>query len=250
MAHKILSTKNIKIDLEELFSGKDVEVIFEKDGLTAFSRLIKERFDFVIVSEHDEGLDGSSLIAAMRAINSPNKDSAFIFIGESDGPEDCYTFLPSELDEIKDLFELLLKSKTKDNMTTGFSLSSRGRLRKILFVDDDKEMHPLIQKGLKSIYNIESLICSSGQEALDKLLLFGPDLIILDVMMPYISGTELVKKLKEKEETKDIPVIFFTAKEKIKELEELLEMGPIGLILKPVNPKTMSYEIQEIWNEA
>ena len=67
--------------------------------------------------------------------------------------------------------------------------------------------------------------------------------------MPELSGTELLTKIREIKETKNIPVIFFTAKEKVVELEELLGMGPIGLILKPVNPKTLSHEIQDIWNE-
>lgn len=250
MAHKILSLENIGIDLQDLFAGKDVEITLEKDGLTAFSRLIKERFDFIIVPENAEGLDGASLISAVGAVRSPNDDSVFIFYGDSEGPETCYTFLTSETDEIKNLFDLFLRGEIKDRTTTDFSLSSRGRLRKVLFVDDDKEMHPLIQKGLKSIYNIESLICSSGKEALDKLMFFEPDLIILDVMMPGLSGTEIIKELKGKNETKNIPVIFFTAKEKIKELEELLGMGPIGLILKPVNPRTLSHEIQDLWNES
>ena len=249
MAHKILTTKNINIDLKEIFSGKDVKIVYEEDGLSAFAKLLKEQFDFVIISQDAQGLDGASLIEAIRVVRSPNKDSVFIFVGEGAIPEGCYSFTPSEVDQIKDLFELLLRENPKEKSTTGFSLSARGRLRKVLFVDDDKEMHPLIQKGLRSIYNIESLICSSGAEALEKLTSFNPDLIILDVMMPDLSGTDVIKKLKEKKETRNIPVVFFTAKEKVVELEELMGMGPIGLILKPANPETLSHEIQDIWND-
>ena len=249
MAHKILTLENLNIDLPEILSGKDVAIIVETDGLTAFSRILKEHFEFIIIPENSEGLDATSLISALAVVKSPNKDSTIIFIGDGPSPENCYSFSIHESEQLKDLFELFFKGDEKEEKTTGFSLSSRGRLRKVLFVDDDKEMHPLIQKGLKSIYNIESLICSSGKEALEKLSGFNPDLVILDVMMPELSGTEILTKLKEKKETKNIPVIFFTAKEKIVELEELLGMGPIGLILKPVNPKTLSHEIQEIWNE-
>ncbi len=250
MAHKILSILNIDLDLSELFTGKDVEITLETDGLTAFARLLKEHFDFIIIPEKAEGLDGASLISALKVVKSPNKDSIVIFIGEGEAPEDCYSYSKNEMDELKNLFELFLSGEVKEKITTGFSLSPRGRLRKILFVDDDKDLHPLIQKGLKSIYNIESLICSSGHEALEKLPWFDPDLIILDVIMPELSGTEILKKLRGQKETKNIPVIFFTAKEKITELEELLAMGPIGLILKPVNPDTLSHEIQDIWNEG
>ena len=249
MAHKILTLENLNLDLSKLVSGKDVAITVEKDGLTAFSRLLKEHFDFIVIPETMEGLDATSLISALGVVKSPNKDSVIIFIGDGHSPENCYSFKSNEDLELHDLFELLLKGQEKVSRTTGFSLSPRGRLRKVLFVDDDKELHPLIQKGLKAIYNIESLICSSGKEALAKLLEFKPDLVILDVIMPELSGTELLTKIREIKETKNIPVIFFTAKEKVVELEELLGMGPIGLILKPVNPKTLSHEIQDIWNE-
>ena len=60
MAHKILTLKNLGIDLDEILSGKEVDIISETDGLSAFSRLLKERFDSLIVPEYAEGLDGIS----------------------------------------------------------------------------------------------------------------------------------------------------------------------------------------------
>lgn len=131
-----------------------------------------------------------------------------------------------------------------------FSFSPRGKLKKIMFVDDDTEIHPIVEKGFKNFYNIDSHLYASGKEALAKVQNFMPDLIILDVMMPEMDGIAVMKELTKDPKTKDIPIIFLTGKDKVVELEELLALGTMGIILKPINLKTFSQEIQEIWNES
>ncbi len=131
-----------------------------------------------------------------------------------------------------------------------FSFSPRGKLRKIMFVDDDTLIFPIVEKGFKNFYNINSIFCASGSEALSKVKDFLPDLIILDAMMPEMDGITVMKELKKNPKTENIPIIFLTGKEKVSDLEEMLGLGPIGIILKPINLKYFAPEIQEIWNES
>jgi DNA-binding response OmpR family regulator len=131
-----------------------------------------------------------------------------------------------------------------------FSFSKRGKLRKILFVDDDISIYPIIDRGFKNFYNIKPLYCSSGAETLQKVQGFSPDLIILDAMMPEMDGIQVMKELRKESKTKNIPIIFLTGKDKVVELEDMLALGPIGIILKPINLKNFAKEIQEIWIEG
>lgn len=131
-----------------------------------------------------------------------------------------------------------------------FSFSPRGKLKKIMFVDDDIQIHPVVEKGFKNFYNIDSKLCGSGKEALAIVQNFSPDLIILDAMMPEMDGIAVMRELAKDSNTKKIPIIFLTGNDKIIELEKMLAMGPIGIILKPIKLKTFAQEIQEIWNES
>jgi two-component system, OmpR family, response regulator len=131
-----------------------------------------------------------------------------------------------------------------------FSFSPRGKLKKIMFVDDDTELHPIVEKGFKNFYAIDSLLCASGKEAISKVQDFNPNLIILDAMMPEMDGIAVMKELSKNPKTKNIPIIFLTGKDRVVELEEMLALGPIGIILKPIFLKTFAQEVQEIWTES
>lgn len=79
----------------------------------------------------------------------------------------------------------------------------------VLVVDDNPTMIEIVKMALESDYNVES--ASDGKEGVDKAKKLKPDVIIMDVMMPNISGIEMLKILLSDEETRDIPVIVFTA---------------------------------------
>jgi len=131
-----------------------------------------------------------------------------------------------------------------------FSFSPRGKLKKIMFVDDDISLHPIVEKGFKNFYTIDTLLCSSGHDAISKVQDFNPNLIILDAMMPEMDGIAVMKELSKNPKTKDIAIIFLTGKDSVVELEEMLALGPIGIILKPIMLKTFAQEVQEIWTES
>ncbi len=101
-------------------------------------------------------------------------------------------------------------------------------MSKILLVDDE----PDILEFLK--YNLEA----NGLEALDKLS-ENPDLIILDIMMPHLDGYEVYKKIREKEDFKDVPIIFLTAKSEETDEIKGLELGASDYIQKPISSKKL-----------
>lgn len=103
----------------------------------------------------------------------------------------------------------------------------------ILIVDDD----PLNLDVLNDFLNREGFrvsVALSGKEALDRVTHLKPDIIILDVMMPGMSGFEVCRRLKEDKTTKDIPVIFMTVLSETIDKVKGFELGAVDFVSKPV----------------
>ena len=83
--------------------------------------------------------------------------------------------------------------------------------KKILAVDDEKHIVRLVQVNLER-HGYTVVTAFDGKEALEKVAAEKPDLIVLDVMMPYLDGFEVLKELKKDPDTRGIPVIMLTAK--------------------------------------
>ena len=103
---------------------------------------------------------------------------------------------------------------------------------KILIVDDKPENLKVLLGALKE-YGGEISIAQSGQETLDLMDTFFPDIILLDVMMPDMNGFETCRRLKDNEATKDIPVIFMTALSDTVDKLNGFEVGGVDYITKP-----------------
>ncbi len=104
---------------------------------------------------------------------------------------------------------------------------------KILLVDDTPANIRFLVEALREDY--ELIIATSGPEALQLAATGKPDLILLDIMMPDMDGYEVCKKLKQDENTKDIPVIFVTAMTEKSDEEKGIGLGAVDYITKPFN---------------
>lgn len=104
---------------------------------------------------------------------------------------------------------------------------------KILIVDDEEDILEFLKYNLEK-ENFSVISAKNGFEALQKVEL-KPNLIILDLMMPILDGLETLKKIKEKDEYKNIPVIFLTAK--ANESSEIagLNLGASDFLVKPIS---------------
>lgn len=104
----------------------------------------------------------------------------------------------------------------------------------VLVVDDNQENLELLQAYLEDI-ECETVSARDGLEALDIISSNAPDLILLDVMMPKMSGFEVCKRLKNDPKTSDIPIIMVTALNEFGDIERGIDSGTDDFISKPVN---------------
>lgn len=121
------------------------------------------------------------------------------------------------------------------------------QLQKILFVDDDEDIHLIVKICLQDIPNLELRSCFSGEEAIKTALNFHPDLILLDVMMPGMDGISTLKAMRLIPSLTKTPVIFLTAKAQKNEIEEYLKYGIADVIVKPFEITTLVKDIEKIW---
>jgi len=117
--------------------------------------------------------------------------------------------------------------------------------RSVLIIDDDEIIHKIVRPILFS-QGYSVLTASSGEDGLQIARTQNPDLILLDVILPGLKGREICAKLKEDPKTKDIPVVFLTAKNSPEDIQAEKEVGSSGHLTKPVNAKMLIDMIQSI----
>ncbi len=103
---------------------------------------------------------------------------------------------------------------------------------KILTVDDSKTIRMIVKKAF-SAYNCDVLEAENGVEGLALAAKEKPDLIILDITMPVMTGIEMLEKLKAEKELKDIPVIMLTAESGKDSVMKIVKMGIKDYVVKP-----------------
>ncbi|MFA5251144.1 MAG: response regulator [Phycisphaerae bacterium] len=104
----------------------------------------------------------------------------------------------------------------------------------VLVVDDNQQNLELLQAYLEDI-DCETVPAHDGPEALEIIADNPPDLILLDVMMPKMSGFEVCKRLKNDPKTSDIPIIMVTALNEFGDIERGIDSGTDDFLSKPVN---------------
>jgi CheY-like chemotaxis protein len=84
--------------------------------------------------------------------------------------------------------------------------------------------------------------------AIERIIAFKPELVMLDWMMPGMDGPTLFRKMLTTPETKALPVVFITAKASQRELDELRALGAAGMISKPFSPRDLPGQLRAIWS--
>jgi len=123
-------------------------------------------------------------------------------------------------------------------------------IKKILCVEDDPDIQTMIKLSLKFKGGYKVILAGDGFSGIEMAEKENPDVILLDVMMPELDGYETCKRLKANPLTKDIPIIFLTAKVQEKEIKKGLEMGAIGYLTKPFDPMTIKDELEAVVERA
>lgn len=116
---------------------------------------------------------------------------------------------------------------------------------KILVAEDERDIRELISFSLQlSGYQVTEAL--NGEDAVQKAQQILPDLILLDVRMPKMTGYEACKILKENESTKGIPIIFLSAKGQETEIQQGKELGAEAYFLKPFAPDELNEQVKKI----
>ncbi|MCB9841502.1 MAG: response regulator [Phycisphaeraceae bacterium] len=104
----------------------------------------------------------------------------------------------------------------------------------LLIVDDNEQNLELLQAYLEDL-GCGVLVARDGQEALDQVEKRLPDLVLLDVMMPRMSGFQACARIKGNPATRDIPILMVTALNEVGDVERAVECGADDFLTKPVN---------------
>ncbi len=122
-------------------------------------------------------------------------------------------------------------------------------LKRILYVEDEPDIQAVAKLALEMVGGFTVEVCSSGQEALDKVAAFAPQLVLLDVMMPGMDGPATLAALRQIPGQSELPVIFMTAKVQPGEVAHFKQLGAVEVIPKPFDPMTLSDTIRTVWKE-
>jgi len=107
---------------------------------------------------------------------------------------------------------------------------------RVLAIDDEIEFCKAVRIGLEATNKYEVMTASKATEGLRMARTQNPDIILLDIMMPKLSGTEIAEVLNDSDKTKDIPIIFVTALlKKNEEGQDYGNQGRYQMIAKPVS---------------
>jgi CheY-like chemotaxis protein len=116
---------------------------------------------------------------------------------------------------------------------------------RILIADDNQANRELLEAYLAGV-DCEIEIAIDGQDTLDKVKAFQPDLILLDIMMPKLSGFEICQKLKSEAETRKILVLMVTALNEPGDIERAVKAGTNDFLSKPVNKLALLKRVENM----
>ncbi len=116
---------------------------------------------------------------------------------------------------------------------------------RILIVDDNLQNCELLEAYLADI-DCQVEMAGDGKQALQKVQSFAPDLILLDVMMPKMSGFEVCRHVKSSPETRDIMVLMVTALNELGDIERAVESGTNDFLSKPVNKLELCKRVENM----
>jgi two-component system alkaline phosphatase synthesis response regulator PhoP len=119
-------------------------------------------------------------------------------------------------------------------------------MTKILIAEDERDIRELIALSLQGLGGFSVVQASNGAEAVERATAELPDLILMDVRMPRMTGYDACKKLKENDSTKSIPVIFLSAKGQDQEIQQGLAVGAEEYILKPFAPDELVNQVRGV----
>jgi DNA-binding response OmpR family regulator len=119
----------------------------------------------------------------------------------------------------------------------------------ILVADDDEDILTLVALRFRRS-GLEVILARDGEEALELIQTRAPDAAVLDIAMPKLTGLEVVRRLRDSEATKSLPIVLLTARAAEKDVELGLEAGADEYITKPFSPQDLYTCVQSVLSSA
>src|SRR5437870_13515817 len=116
---------------------------------------------------------------------------------------------------------------------------------RVLVIDDEAPIRLLCRVNLEA-EQMKVLEASDGPTGLETARQERPDVILLDVMMPALDGWRVAEKLLEDDRTRDIPIIFLTARAEFRDRARGLDIGGVDYVTKPFNPLELAPLVEEL----
>ncbi|MDQ1078064.1 response regulator [Pseudoroseomonas cervicalis] len=119
----------------------------------------------------------------------------------------------------------------------------------VAYVEDDADIREVARIALETVGGLEVALFEDGPSFLRDAATLAPQLILLDVMLPSMTGPEILAALRAEPATRAIPVIFMTAKVQGPERQNYLDLGALAVIAKPFDPLELATQLRDHFAE-
>ena len=117
---------------------------------------------------------------------------------------------------------------------------------KLLHVEDDADIREIAEMSLTMSGEFDVIQCETGEVALQRVKDFTPDIILLDMMMPGLTGIETLAEMRKMPHLADVPAVFMTARAQAELVTDVKALGASDVISKPFNPLDLPEQIKAI----
>ncbi|WP_040414025.1 response regulator [Cyclobacterium qasimii] len=248
--------ENNRFILKEIFSLNDIAMDEAQNGFEALQQIENNDYDVVLMDLNMPYMDGLETSKKIRENFSGEKAQVPILLLHSSAEDD---FIQKQCKELsinirlskpiknnelfKALAKLTLPTKEKTQSPSGETDISKHQNKGKVLIAEDNTINMFLAKTivLKVSPQIEIIEATDGLDAYELAIEHLPDLILMDIQMPVMSGHEATRKIKADSRTKNIPIVAITAGNIKGEKEKCLESGMSDFVPKPIVEKNIRY---------
>lgn len=121
-------------------------------------------------------------------------------------------------------------------------------LSRIMCVEDDPDIRELLQVALEDLGGLEVKLVDNAEDGIDEIVDYAPQILLLDVMLPGLSGPEALPEFRRLTEPLGTRIIFLTAKASERARQEFIALGADEVMFKPFEPMSLADELAALWD--
>lgn len=219
----------------------NAEILEAGNGSEGLKFLEKETVDLIILDNEMPVMNGYEFLGRVRSDNKLKKLPVIVLTASNDR-QTVSRYL--NLDVSDYMLKPFLPNELVNKVTKNFSFR-----KKLLMIDDNEALKNFIEKIITTRFeNIDFLKAENGADGFVKLIEHRPNLILLDINMPEMTGIEFIKKLRSEYSDIKIPVIMLTSVNDKETIKQLAENNVADYILKPININDFAKKINKVLN--